>query len=376
MITDRASQFFINGEWVDASDRGTLDVINPATEAAVCQVSLGNEADVDKAVAAARAAFPSYSQTTREQRIELLNNVVNCYKKRFAEMGQTISMEMGAPISFATRFQAGAGMGHYKTAAKVLENFHFHEDRGSTAIVREPIGVIGMITPWNWPSNQISCKVAAARAAGGTMVLKPSEVAPLSALLLAEILDEAGVPKGVFNLVNGDGMGVGQVMAAHPEINAISFTGSTGAGIDVAIKAAPTVKRVGQELGGKSAAIVHDDADLDACDLAKEVAKGVDLCFRNAGQSCNAPTRMLVPMAKMAEAAEVAKVAAAKFKVGNPADEETTMGPVVSERQWKKIQGYIAKGIAEGATLVTGGEGRPEGLGTGYFVQPTVFADV
>ena len=371
MITDRANQFFINGEWVDASDRGKLDVINPATEEAVCQVSLGNELDVDKAVAAARAAFPSYSQTTREQRIELLNNVVNCYKARFAEMGQTISMEMGAPISFATRFQAGAGMGHYKTAAKVLENFHFHEDRGTTAIVREPIGVIGMITPWNWPSNQISCKVAAALASGCTMVLKPSEVAPLSALLLAEILDEAGVPKGVFNLVNGDGMGVGQVMAAHQEIDAISFTGSTGAGIDVAIKAAPTVKRVGQELGGKSANVLLDD-----CDLAKEVAKGVDLCFRNAGQSCNAPTRMLVPSSKMAEAAEVAKAAAAKFKVGDPASEETTMGPVVSERQWAKIQSYIAKGISEGATLVTGGEGRPEGLSKGYYVQPTVFADV
>ena len=371
MITDRANQFFINGEWVDASDRGKLDVINPATEEAVCQVALGNEGDVDRAVAAARAAFPTYSQTTREQRIELLNNVVNCYKKRFTEMGQTISMEMGAPISFATRFQAGAGMGHYKTAAKVLENFHFHEDRGTTAIVREPIGVIGMITPWNWPSNQISCKVAAALASGCTMVLKPSEVAPLSALLLAEILDEAGVPKGVFNLVNGDGLGVGQVMAAHPEIDAISFTGSTGAGIDVAIKAAPTVKRVGQELGGKSANVLLDD-----CDLAKEVAKGVDLCFRNAGQSCNAPTRMLVPNSKMAEAAEVAKSAAAKFKVGDPASEETTMGPVVSERQWAKIQSYIAKGISEGATLVTGGEGRPEGLGTGYYVQPTVFADV
>ena len=371
MITDRANQFFINGKWVDASDRGKLDVINPATEEAVCQVSLGNELDVDKAVAAARAAFPSYSQTTREQRIELLNNVVNCYKARFAEMGQTISMEMGAPISFATRFQAGAGMGHYKTAAKVLENFHFHEDRGTTAIVREPIGVIGMITPWNWPSNQISCKVAAALASGCTMVLKPSEVAPLSALLLAEILDEAGVPKGVFNLVNGDGMGVGQVMAAHQEIDAMSFTGSTGAGIDVAIKAAPTVKRVGQELGGKSANVLLDD-----CDLAKEVAKGVDLCFRNAGQSCNAPTRMLVPSSKMAEAAEVAKAAAAKFKVGDPASEETTMGPVVSERQWAKIQSYIAKGISEGATLVTGGEGRPEGLSKGYYVQPTVFADV
>ncbi|MAI48456.1 MAG: aldehyde dehydrogenase family protein [Hyphomicrobiaceae bacterium TMED74] len=371
MITDRANQFFINGEWVDASDRGKLDVINPATEEAVCQVTLGNELDVDKAVAAARAAFPSYSQTTREQRIELLNNVVNCYKARFAEMGQTISTEMGAPISFATRFQAGAGMGHYKTAAKVLENFHFHEDRGTTAIVREPIGVIGMITPWNWPSNQISCKVAAALASGCTMVLKPSEVAPLSALLLAEILDEAGVPKGVFNLVNGDGMGVGQVMAAHQEIDAMSFTGSTGAGIDVAIKAAPTVKRVGQELGGKSANVLLDD-----CDLAKEVAKGVDLCFRNAGQSCNAPTRMLVPSSKMAEAAEVAKAAAAKFKVGDPASEETTMGPVVSERQWAKIQSYIAKGMSEGATLVTGGEGRPEGLSKGYYVQPTVFADV
>ena len=371
MITDRANQFFINGEWVDASDSSKLNVINPATEEAVCQVSLGDESHVDKAVAAASAAFPSYSQTTREQRIELLNNVVNCYKARFAEMGQTISMEMGAPIIFATRFQAGAGMGHFKTAAKVLENFHFHEDRGTTAIVREPIGVIGMITPWNWPSNQISCKVAAALASGCTMVLKPSEVAPLSALLLAEILGEAGVPKGVFNLVNGDGMGVGQLMAAHQEIDAISFTGSTGAGIDVAIKAAPTVKRVGQELGGKSPNVLLDD-----CDLAKEVAKGVDLCFRNAGQSCNAPTRMLVPSSKMAEAAEVAKAAAAKFKVGDPASEETTMGPVVSERQWVKIQSYIAKGISEGATLVIGGEGRPEGMSKGYYVQPTVFSDV
>jgi len=371
MIADRANQFFIDGAWVAAGGRASLEVINPATEQAICAVSLGNEADVDRAVAAARAAFPAFSQTTREERIELLNDVVNAYKAHFGEMGETISMEMGAPISFATRFQAGAGMGHYKTAAKVLENFDFHEDRGTTAIVREPIGVIGMITPWNWPSNQMSCKIAAALAAGCTMVLKPSEVAPLSALLLAQILDEAGVPKGVFNLVNGDGAGVGQVMAAHHGIDAISFTGSTGAGIDVAIKAAPTVKRVGQELGGKSANVLLDD-----CDLAKEVAKGVDLCFRNAGQSCNAPTRMLVPAGRMAEVAEMAKAAAAKFKVGDPADSETTMGPVVSERQWKKIQGYIAKGISEGATLVTGGEGRPAGLDTGYYVQPTVFADV
>ena len=302
MIAERAGQFFIDGAWVDAGSRAKMDVVNPATEQVICQVSLGTEADVDQAVAAARTAFPSFSQTTPQQRIELLNNAVSAYKARFSEMGEAISLEMGAPISFATRFQAGAGMGHYRAAAKVLENFHFQEDRGTTAIVREPIGVIGMITPWNWPSNQISCKVAAALAAGCTMVLKPSELAPLSALLLAEILDEAGVPKGVFNLVSGDGQGVGQVMAAHPGIDAISFTGSTGAGIDVAIKAAPTVKRVGQGLGGKSANVLLDD-----CDFEKEVAKGVDLCFRNAGQSCNAPTRMLVPNARMEEAAEIAK---------------------------------------------------------------------
>ncbi len=371
MIAERANQFYINGAWVDASDRAMLDVVNPATEQIICKVSLGDENDVNNAVAAARAAFASYSKTTRQERIALLNEVAAAYKARFAEMGETISLEMGAPISFATRFQAGAGMGHYRTAAKVLETFAFHEDRGSTAIVREPIGVIGMITPWNWPANQMSCKIAGALAAGCTMVLKPSEVAPLSALLLAEILAEAGVPKGVFNLVNGDGHGVGPAMAAHPDIDAISFTGSTAAGIDVAIKAAPTVKRVGQELGGKSANVLLDD-----CDFAAEVAKGVDLCFRNAGQSCNAPTRMLVPAARIGEAAAVAKAAAAKFVVGDPANANTTMGPVVSERQWNKIQGYIAKGICEGATLVTGGEGRPDGLDTGFYVKPTVFADV
>lgn len=371
MIADRAGQFFIDGAWVDASGRAMLDVINPATEKPICQVALGNAGDVDKAVAAARKAFASYSQTTPAERIELLNNVVAKYKARFGEMGETISMEMGAPITFATRFQAGAGMGHYKTAAKVLETFPFHEDRGSTAIVREPIGVIGMITPWNWPSNQISCKVAAALASGCTMILKPSEVAPLSALLLAEILDEAGVPKGVFNLANGDGPGVGQAMASHPDIDAISFTGSTGAGIDVAIKAAPTVKRVGQELGGKSANVLLDD-----CDFEKEVGKGVELCLRNAGQSCNAPTRMLVPMERMAEVAELAKAAAEKIQPGDPTNTDSKMGPVVSERQWSKIQGYISKGITEGARLVTGGEGRPDGLETGYYVKPTVFADV
>lgn len=370
-ITDRAGQFFIGGAWVEAAGARTLDVVNPATEQAICQVALGTADDLDRAVEAARTAFPAYAATTVAERRALLAEIVNVYKKRFNEMGQTISMEMGAPISFATRFQAGAGMGHFKTAEAVLETFHFHEDMGPTAIVREPIGVVGMITPWNWPANQISCKVAGALAAGCTMVLKPSEVAPLSALLLAEILDEAGVPKGVFNLVNGDGPGVGTAMAAHPGIDAISFTGSTGAGIDVAIKAAPTVKRVGQELGGKSANILLDDCDFD-----KEVKAGVTLCLRNSGQSCNAPTRLLVPKGKMAEVAARAKEIAEGMKVGDPADTETMMGPVVSKRQWDKIQGYIQSGIKDGATLVTGGPDRPEGLAVGYYVKPTIFADV
>ncbi|MFY0613118.1 MAG: aldehyde dehydrogenase family protein [Hyphomicrobiaceae bacterium] len=370
-MTDRAGQFFIGGDWVDAHAAKTLDVVSPETEQALCQVSLGTADDLDRAVQAARAAFPSYSETSVTERRELLGEIVNVYKKRFNEMGATISMEMGAPIAFATRFQAGAGMGHFKTAQGLLETFHFHEDMGPTAIVREPIGVIGMITPWNWPSNQISCKVAGALAAGCTMVLKPSEVAPLSAMLIAEILDEAGVPKGVFNLVNGDGPGVGTAMASHPGIDAISFTGSTGAGIDVAIKAAPTVKRVGQELGGKSANILLEDCDFD-----KEVKSGVTLCLRNSGQSCNSPTRMLVPKDKMAEVAARAKEVAEGLKVGSPQDTETQMGPVVSKRQWDKIQGYIRSGIEEGATLVTGGPDRPEGLAIGYYVKPTVFADV
>ena len=370
-ISQRANEFYIGGTWQPANSERSLPVVNPETEQPICNVSLGSAPDVDRAVAAARAAFPAYAASTVEQRRELLSKIADVYKSRFAEMGETISMEMGAPISFATRFQAGAGLGHFKTANALLENFHFHEDMGSTAIVREPIGTIGMITPWNWPANQMSCKIAGALAAGCTMVLKPSEVAPLSALLLAEILDEAGVPPGVFNLINGDGAGVGTVMAAHPGLDAISFTGSTGAGIDVAVKAAPTVKRVGQELGGKSANILLDDVDFDA-----EVKKGVTLCFRNSGQSCNAPTRMLVPIEKMDAVSARAKEIADGIKVGSPRDAETEMGPVVSERQWDKIQGYINSGIAEGATLVTGGPQRPDGLETGYFIKPTVFANV
>lgn len=371
-IRDNALKFYINGQWVAPSEGGSVrDVINPSTEQPIGKVAMGSAADVDKAVAAARSAFASYSMTAREERMGLIEKILAAYKKRFNEMGATISEEMGAPLSFATRFQAGAGMGHFKTALDVLKDFHFEEKLGSTEVIREPIGVIGMITPWNWPANQIACKVAGALAAGCTMVLKPSEVAPFNAILLAEILDEAGVPKGVFNLVNGDGPGVGTAMAAHPGIDCISFTGSTRAGIEVAIRAAPSVKRVGQELGGKSANILLDDADLQ-----KSVAAGVMAVMRNSGQSCNAPTRMLVPASKMKEAAAIAKATAEGVKVGDPKSDGVDMGPVVSELQWKKIQGYIKKGIEEGATLVAGGPDRPEGLPKGYYVKPTIFADV
>jgi len=371
MIPANALNFYIDGAWVNPVEPRTMDVINPATEAVIGQVSLGTAADVDAAVAAARAAFPAYSRTTPAERMALLEKILASYKKRFNDMGAMISAEMGAPLTFATRMQAGAGMGHFKTALDALKDFKFSEHLGTTEIVREPIGVAGMITPWNWPANQIACKVAAALAAGCTMVLKPSEIAPFNAIILAEILHDAGVPKGVFNLVNGDGPGVGSAMAAHPGIDVMSFTGSTRAGIEVAIRAAPTVKRVAQELGGKSPNILLDD-----CDFPKMVAAGVQSCMRNSGQSCNAPTRMLVPAARMKEVAGLAKAAAEALKVGDPNAEGIDLGPVVSAAQWQKIQAYIAKGIEGGATLVTGGPGRPDGLTKGYYVRPTVFADV
>jgi aldehyde dehydrogenase (NAD+) len=370
MSRKHASEFFIDGAWVSPASARTIPVIDPGTEKPIGEVALGTAADVDKAVAAARAAFPSFAATPVEERAALLGRIADAYKRRFTEMGQVISAEMGAPISFATRFQAGAGMGHFRVARDLLKDFHFVERDGSTEIVREPIGVVGMITPWNWPANQICCKVAAALAAGCTMVLKPSEVAPYSALLIAEMLEEAGVPKGVFNLVNGDAE-VGQAIASHPDVDCISFTGSTRAGIDVAVRAAPTVKRVGQELGGKSANIILDDDTF-----AKAVTEGVKLCFRNSGQSCNAPTRMLVPASRMAEAAAIAKGIAESLKVGSPAAAETEMGPVVSEVQWKKIQALIESGIKDGAEVAAGGPGRPKGLEAGYYVQPTVFASV
>jgi aldehyde dehydrogenase (NAD+) len=373
MTHSRAAQFYIDGEWVSplAAAPAHLDVINPATEAVIGQVALGSAADVDRAVAAARAAFVTYSQTTVDERLALLGRIVEVYKRRFNEMGEAISDEMGAPLSFATKFQAGAGFGHFRTAIDVLKGYPLAEQIGSASVVREPVGVCGMITPWNWPANQIACKVAPALAAGCTMILKPSELSPYSALLLAEILHEAGVPKGVFNLINGDGPGVGAALSRHPGIDMISFTGSTRAGIQVAINAAPTVKRVGQELGGKSANIILDDADF-----AKAVTAGVLSCMGNSGQSCNAPTRMLVPAARLAEVKTIAAAAVAKIRVGLPRAAETTMGPVVSAAQWAKIQGMISAAISQGATVVAGGAGRPEGLAKGYFVKPTVFADV
>jgi len=370
MTLEKGLKYFIDGCWVDPAGAREIDVVNPATEQAFGKVALGGKADVDRAVGSARAAFPAFAASSREDRLALLDKIAAIYKRRFGEMGEVISREMGAPISFATRFQAGAGMGHFRTMHGILKTYPFEEAHGATEILREPIGVIGMITPWNWPANQISCKVAAALAAGCTMVLKPSEVAPFSAILIAEMLEEAGVPAGVFNLVHGDKV-VGQAMAEHPGIDCMSFTGSTGAGVDVAIRAAPTVKRVGQELGGKSANILLDDVDW-----SKAVTEGVKLCFRNSGQSCNSPTRMLVPAARMSEVAEIAKAAALSMKVGDPKAADSDIGPVVSDPQWRKIQDLIESGISEGASLVTGGPGKPENLNQGYYVKPTVFADV
>jgi len=364
-------QFYIDGQWVDPIEPRTLDVVNPATEAVYGRISLGSAADVDAAVAAAKRAFDSYSQTTREQRMELLQSILDVFARRHDEVAEAIMDEMGAPWGLAKGAQAASGPQHIKAALKALKDFEFEERIRTTLIVKEPIGVCGLITPWNWPINQIAVKVAPALAAGCTMVLKPSEIAPFDAMIFAEILDEAGVPAGVFNLVNGDGPGVGTALSGHPDIAMVSFTGSTRAGVLVAQNAAPTVKRVAQELGGKSANILLDDADFD-----KAVASGAGDMFENTGQSCDAPSRMLVPRARMQEAAEIAAKVAAETRVGNPRDEDVAVGPVVSEAQWSKIQDLVQKGIDEGATLVAGGTGKPEGLGTGYYVKPTVFADV
>jgi aldehyde dehydrogenase (NAD+) len=364
-------KFYIDGAWQDPVSRKTLPVTNPANEEVLYEIALGSKADLDKAVAAARRAFDSYSLTKREERVDLLAKIVEVYKKRMKEIGGAISDEMGAPLAFAERFQAGAGLGHLMTTLEVLRGYPFEESLGSAMLVREPVGVAGMITPWNWPLNQIACKVAPALAAGCTMILKPSEYTPSSALIFAEILHEAGVPKGVFNLINGLGPEVGAAMSEHPDIDMMSFTGSTRAGIDVVKRAAVTVKRVTQELGGKSPNIILEDADL-----AKAVAGGTTHCFNNSGQSCNAPTRMLVPLQRMVEATAIAKAVADKTKVGDPKNADTNLGPVVNRVQWDKIQALIKKGIDEGAKLAVGGLGLPDGLNKGYYVRPTVFSHV
>ena len=364
-------KFYIDGAWQDPVSRRTLPVTNPANEERLYEIALGSKADLDKAVAAARRAFETYSLTNREERVDLLAKIVEVYKKRMKEIGGAISDEMGAPLGFAERFQAGAGLGHLMTTLEVLKGYPFEERLGSAMLVREPVGVVGMITPWNWPLNQIACKVAPALAAGCTMILKPSEYTPSSALIFAEILHEAGVPKGVFNLINGVGPEVGAAMSEHPDIDMMSFTGSTRAGIDVVKRAAVTVKRVTQELGGKSPNIILEDADL-----ARAVAGGTTHCFNNSGQSCNAPTRMLVPLQRMAEATAIAKAVADKTRVGDPKNADTNLGPVVNRVQWDKIQALIKKGIDEGAQLAVGGLGLPDGLNKGYYVRPTVFSHV
>ena len=363
-------KFYIDGKWVAPVELRTLNVENPATEQVCGKIALASAADVDKAVKAARKAFASWSQTSREQRIQVLQRIAEQYQKRAGDLAAAITEEMGAPASLANGYQVGLGLGHLSTAIELLKTFRFEEQRGATLIVKEPVGVCGLITPWNWPMNQIAVKVFPALATGCTMVLKPSEVAPFSAQIFAEILDAAAVPAGVFNLVQGDGPGAGAAMSGHPDIDMISFTGSTRAGVEIAKSAAATVKRVAQELGGKGPNIILDDAAF-----ASNVAAGVESMMGNSGQTCSAPSRMLVPAARMDEAIRIAREAASKVTVGDPSG-SFTIGPVVSGAQFGKIQGLIQNGIDEGATLVAGGTGRPDGLKKGYYVKPTVFANV
>jgi aldehyde dehydrogenase (NAD+) len=363
-------KFYIDGRWVDPLAPNAFDVENPATEQVAGKISLGSAADVDAAVSAARRAFASWSQTSREQRLELLEAILAEYQNRLGDLAEAVTEEMGAPPSLAAGPQAQLGLGHLVTAIDVLKNFPFEEQHGATLIAKEPIGVCGLITPWNWPLNQIAVKVYPALATGCTMVLKPSEVAPFSAQIFTEVLDAAGVPAGVFNVVNGDGPGVGVALASHPGVDMVSFTGSTRAGVEVATNAAPTVKRVTQELGGKSPNVVLDDAGF-----ADAVRAGVANMMPNSGQSCNAPSRMLVPKTRMDEAITIAREVAEQVNVGS-SDDARAIGPVASRTQFDKVQGLIQRGIDEGATVVAGGPGRPAGLDKGYYVKPTVFANV
>ena len=364
-------QHYVNGSWVDPLEPTPFGVIDPSTEATFTEIALGGPADVDRAVAAARAAFPAFSHTTRKERLGLLRAILAEYSKRRHEFAETLSREMGASLKFAFERQTAAGVGHLTTMIEVLESYCFEEPQGTTMIVREPIGVAGLITPWNWPINQIVCKVAPALAAGCTMVLKPSEIAPLNAILWSEVMDAAGVPAGVYNMIQGSGDVVGEAMSAHPDIDMMSFTGSTRAGILVARAAASTVKRVTQELGGKSANILLPDIDFQDA-----VTKGLLAVMGNSGQNCDAPTRMLVPLDRHDEAKAIARQVAERLAVGDVRDARTNLGPVVSQAQFDKIQRLIASGIEAGAELVTGGPGRPAHLDRGWFVRPTVFAGV
>ena len=368
---NNALKFYIDGQWLDAESGQTLEVIDPSTEQPFINIAVGNAQDVDKAVAAAAKAFPAFSVTRVNERLALLEEILRVYNLRYEDLVKAVSEEMGAPLHFARDAQVWSGRAHLESTISALKAFSFSEQHGTTRVVREAIGVCALITPWNWPLNQIVCKVAPAIAAGCTVVLKPSEIAPLTGIIFAEILHEAGVPAGVFNLINGTGADVGQPLTSHPNVDMVSFTGSTRAGILVAKAAADTVKRVAQELGGKSANILLEDADFDVA-----VAKGVQGCFSNSGQSCDAPTRMLVPAAQHARALQIAKHTAEQLVTGSPQDANTHLGPVISAAQFDKIQGLIKTGIEEGATLVTGGLGRPEGLDKGYYVRPTVFGNV
>jgi len=365
-----ATKFYIGGQWVDPIGGKIVDVVNPADESVTGHVALGDERDVDAAVAAARKAFPAWSRTSREERLTIIDRVIEEFKARHQQFGDLISEEIGAPLSFARKFHAGLGLTHLKVARRTLADYHFETQQGGTIVAQVPIGVCALITPWNYPINQVAVKVAPALATGCTMVLKPSELSPYSSMLWAEVMDAAGVPPGVFNLVNGEGPVVGRALSGHRDVDMVSFTGSTGAGIDVARTAAGTVKRVAQELGGKSANVILDGPSFEA-----SVEAGIRKLMTNAGQTCSAPSRMLVPSSRMQDAIAVAKRVAATLRVGLPG-EDPDMGPVVSAQQWQRIQDYIESGIADGATLVAGGPGRPAGLEKGFYVQPTIFADV
>jgi aldehyde dehydrogenase (NAD+) len=364
-------QFYIDGAWVDPVEPKELKVINPATEEVAGVISMGSSKDVDRAVMAARRAFDDYSRTPPAERLALMERILVAYKAHYDEIAQAISIEMGAPITLSKGAQTRIGVGHISAMIDVLKTFKFEELRGTVRLVQEPVGVCALITPWNWPMNQVAAKVVPALAAGCTMVLKPSEYSPFSAVIWAKVMHEAGVPAGVFNLINGDGHSVGGPLSSHREVDMVSFTGSTRAGTEVAKNAAASVKRVHQELGGKSPNVLLDDADFE-----RAVKQSVLHVFQNSGQSCNAPTRMLVPAAKLAEVEAIAKRVAESVITGDPASDKTNLGPVVSKVQFERVAGYIAKGIAEGAKVVIGGSGRPEGLSKGYFVKPTIFSNV